>query len=552
MKHIYIILLSIAIAGCTDFSSIDTSIADVKSTLREAQENNKNVAYKKVIKPSQVPMSVANMLTSSSSKKESKKKFSFSINDMPASVFFSGLATGTKTNIVVDPNIKDNITLNLKNVTIDDVFKTIHSIYGYHITNNNVGYKIAPKQLETRIFLVNRMNINRKGSSSMTVSGSDLAQKIGSSDSKSTRGSSASSSASSSSSVSTTYNDSNFWVRLQQTIEQLIHKQPSTTAKGKQSAKLKQSANNQEPLSTEERQASKKLVSIDPNLGTVVVSAYPDELDNIEKYINTLQNLSDKQVIIEAKILDVSLNKHHREGLDLNLPRVHLHPNLFPSEASMIDSTIGYTSSLPTDTTNLFKIALNYISKQGDITILSSPRVSTMNNQKAVIKIGNDMYFAKDSSTTTTSSSRTSQTNSLDVTPIFSGVALDVTPEISADNTITLHIHPYISEVTKEMFTTSQRTNTGGLDKVSVMLPKVTVTESDTVVKARDGEVIVIGGLMRQKSEDNNIGIPGFRNIYPNRENNSEKREMVILLKPTVVKTNTWNNELKKFNKNIG
>ena len=299
-------------------------------------------------------------------------------------------------------------------------------------------------------------------------------------------------------------------------------------------------------LSTEDRLALKKMVSIDPNLGTVVVTAFPSELDTVEKYISTLQSLANKQVVIEAKILDVTLNKDHKEGLDLNLPNYKLKPNIFPETSSTGTFAFMGNGVMPEEISP-FSLALNYISKQGDITILSSPRVSTMNNQKAVIKIGSDKYFAKSSSSTTSSTTSSTQTDSIDVTSIFSGVALDVTPEIAADNSVTLHIHPYISEVVSEKFTVSSVTE----KSTNVFLPKVNVTESDTVVKAKDGEVIVIGGLMKQMSTEHDTRIPGLRHIHPNRENSYEKREMVILLKPTVVKTKTWNKALSEYQQSI-
>ena len=113
-----------------------------------------------------------------------------------------------------------------------------------------------------------------------------------------------------------------------------------------------------------------------------------------------------------------------------------------------------------------------------------------------------------------------------------------------------LHIHPYISEVSEVNFTVSGEGTTATND-VKVTLPSVSVTESDTVVKAKDGEVIVIGGLMKQMSHEHDTRIPGLRNINPNKSNSFEKREMVILLKPTVVKSKTWNHTISKFEQNI-
>ena len=181
--------------------------------------------------------------------------------------------------------------------------------------------------------------------------------------------------------------------------------------------------------------------------------------------------------------------------------------------------------------------------------VLSSPRVSTVNNQKAVIKVGTDEFFVTDvSSNTTTNISGTTNSPDITLTPFFSGIALDVTPQISADGDVILHIHPSISDVvdqTKEI--------TLGLSTLSLPLAFSTVREADTVVRARSGQVVVIGGLMQNISSNDDAGLPGVSDIpsvgvlFKQQSQKNRRTELVILMRPIVVDSNkTWSNYIKE------
>ncbi len=203
----------------------------------------------------------------------------------------------------------------------------------------------------------------------------------------------------------------------------------------------------------------------------------------------------------------------------------------------------------------MFSLALNIndfqgfvelLESQGDVQVLSSPRISTLNNQKAVIKVGSDEFFVTDISSDSTTGTSTTTSSDITLTPFFSGIALDVTPQIDANGGITLHIHPAVSEVVDQ----TKRISAFGVDQ-NLPLAFSTIRESDSVVYARSGQLIVIGGLMKDKitQEDSGVpvlgDIPWLGSLFRHTKSKSTKSELVILLRPQVINSNTgWDASL--------
>ena len=185
---------------------------------------------------------------------------------------------------------------------------------------------------------------------------------------------------------------------------------------------------------------------------------------------------------------------------------------------------------------NNFTAFIELLDTQGTVHVLSSPRIATLNNQKAVIKVGSDEFFVTDISSTTTTGTTTTTTPSVELTPFFSGIALDVTPQISDTGEVILHVHPSISEVRDQ-----NKTITVGTSTQTIPLALSTVRESDSVVQAQSGQVIVIGGLMQTRASGGNSRTPGLSDIeglgglFTHSRDTQAKSELVILLKPVVV-----------------
>ncbi len=180
--------------------------------------------------------------------------------------------------------------------------------------------------------------------------------------------------------------------------------------------------------------------------------------------------------------------------------------------------------------------------------VLSSPRVAALNNQKALLRVGTDDFYITNISTTTTASASGSVTTpTITVQPFFSGIALDVTPQIDEDGMVTMHVRPSVSEVSER----SRVVNLGNLGNFTLPLASSNVNETDTVVRVMDGHIVAIGGLMKQRQVDDKAQLPGagdvpFAGHLFKRTNQSlEKRELVFLIKPTVIKGETqWREDL--------
>lgn len=297
--------------------------------------------------------------------------------------------------------------------------------------------------------------------------------------------------------------------------------------------------------------------------GLVIVRAMPDELKLVGDFFAQLQNAMQRQVILEAKILEVTLNEGFQSGINWGGTRGG-NSDYFLGQIGgqgAIDSGRSVNAGLPFPidpegdipitqlpssaiggaltfafNASRFTAVIELLETQGDVRVLSSPRVSTLNNQKAIIKVGTDEFFVTSVSSNTTQGAAVTTAREIEFTPFFSGIALDVTPQIDDTGSVTLHIHPTVSEVVDQ---TKTVTIQGQTEQFPLALS--TVREADAIVRANNGQIIVIGGLMEDQQRDEELRtpllarIPLLGGLFKQQRKTSRKSELVILLKPTVV-----------------
>ena len=472
---------------------------------------------------------------------EDEPAFDLNVENAEAQEFFRSLVAGTPYNVVLHPEVKGAITLSLKDVTVTGVMEVMRDVYDYDFVLKNNVYQIFPDAMRTQIYHVNYLNVARSGRSETQVSAGKVSDSGnnnssgnnngGRTDSGSGNGGQSGGSQNVVGTIVNTSGEADLWKELELALTNI--------------AAVDAGSN----------------VMVTPQVGLVVVKAKPQTLRAIEDYLQRVENALSRQVVLETKIIEVTLNEGFQAGINWNsfgdasggtfAPTTTTLENgtvvttqgsersvagEFTSGQNNIFNPLGAAFSLSSSFGD-FDATLDLLATQGSVQVLSSPRIATVNNQKAVIKVGSDEFFVTDiSSNTITAGNAININDSPELTPFFSGIALDVTPQISDRNEVILHVHPTVSEVTEQL-----KLIGGQL----VPLASSTIRESDSIVKAASGQIVVIGGLMQNSSRDVNAGIPWLReipffgNFFKQKNQSSIKSELVILLKPIVVDIGT-------------
>jgi MSHA biogenesis protein MshL len=550
-KRLLILVISLHFLGACASQQSRTQDEQTSSTLQRIQEALQSDVPAETAADPQVPEAVDSALLpplrmdpiAPADVVRQEPRFDLSVNDVRAGPFFMGLVKDSPYNMVVHPSVDGTISLHLKNVTVSEVMRTVREVYGFEYEITGTGFVVMPVRLRSKIFHVSYVNLKRSGQSTIRVASgqvSDAREKDGE------NGDDGPVSRTLGTKI-VTETEAGFWLRIRASVQAIIGE-------------------------TEGRS-----VVVSPQAGLVVVRAMPGELRDVGAFLRAAQASLHKQVILEAKVVEVQLGDAFQAGIDWaalgtgdNGSIGAAHTSLLAGAVALLDPDgeldgeavvrPGGPDEFPFG--NLFAIGaatdefaalLTLLSTQGDAQVLSSPRVATINNQKAVIKVGTDEFFVTDIESTTTTGTATTTTPKIELTPFFSGIALDVTPHVTNDNEVILHIHPTVSEVTDQIknITVAGETQT-------LPLALSSVRESDSIVRARNGQVIVIGGLMQDSNRTDQgktpfLGdLPLVGKLFQQKREVSSRSELVILLRPVVVDSNrVWQDEVQNVSRRL-
>jgi MSHA biogenesis protein MshL len=476
-------------------------------------------------------------------KKVPDKLFSIFARDSNIHDVLLAFSKESELNIVIDPELSGKVTIDLKRVTLKEALEAILSPLGWSYRIDGKFIRISKPQMETRLFTLNYIVTKRSGkrevyASTSTGGSSQISSLTGQQTALSQGG------------ARTGYTDlvsvdeMDLWNEIQKGLGSLIFG----------SVEEKETAGKEEKVTwTRVDEKGKKLI-INKSTGAIMVTDYPVNLNKIALYLETVEGSSQRQVSIQAKIMEVTLSDSHKEGINWKviegLPRATNVAFGFTNKAG----TTGYTgtsSGYLTDTGTIstpggFKIGvfggtfslgaagtevllsdiMQAIAEQGDIKILSSPTISTLNNQKAIIRVGDqDVFFITGAVSTQTTVTQTIQPMTIDI-----GIILDVTPQIAEDGTIIMSIHPSITEKTGEKTTPDGKST----------FPLLSVRETDTTVRVRDGQMIIIAGLIQEKIEEDYTCVPVLQSLplmgslFRYKTGTKKKSELVIMITPTL------------------
>lgn len=470
-------------------------------------------------------------------------RFDLIFNNASARDVFLALVADTPRSMTLHPDVTGTISMTLRRVTLREALEAIREVYGYDFRFEGSRIAVFPPAPQTRVFTLNYLTSLRSGTSELRVSAGGIGETAPYSGTGSQPAGSTGTSrvtALPSTQVATT-SKSDLWTELAEAIKNIVGGQPG------------------------------RHVLVTPQAGIITVRAMPEELRQVEAYLQSVRGAVQRQVMLEAKIIDVELKDGFQSGVDWTklftsasgkqlaigtqggstggaLTAELLGLRGLPSSATALAGALGLpaagggTFGLAIGSST-FEAVLGFLETFGDAQVLSSPRIATLNNQRALLKVGSDDYYITGVSggTTTTTTTGTPQTTlpNLSLTPFFSGISLDVTPQIDDANNVILHVHPAVSQVQER----NREINLGTVGSFTLPLASSNVNATDTIVRVQDGSIVAIGGLMQAESNNGHAGLPGtantgfFNQVLGNQKRTSRKRELVILIKPTIIRS---------------
>ena len=549
---------ALVVAGCQSYGVGE----EVKPHIRDELARSQNTTSSKPTPPPQLNQELLAEVARYQAlpAPTSQKMFAVSANNVDVRPFFDALVEDTPYSVAVHPAVSGQISLTLKEVALEDVLTIISRMYPLDVFLKGKVIQVMPSQLKTESIPVNFLMIKRFGVSNVSVIAGGVSEQD-----QNNGGNNGGINGNNNISGNALGGQGGFGGQGGlggNNIQQLNGSNIQTTSENDFWSDLK------EALKVLVSPTEGRQVVVSPQAGLVTVRALPSEIAVVKDFLNQSQESLQRQVVLEARIIEVTLNDGYQQGVrwdriasgltgsvNFGFSGGAIASNFAANTAAGIDPAInavnGIGNSISTDIGGVstlrisrgdFDGVINMLQTQGDVQMLSNPRVTVTNNQKAVIKVGQDEYFVTDVSTSEDqSATQTENENDIELTPFFSGIALDVTPQIDRSGSVILHVHPSVTE-------TAEQTKVIQVGDQQILLPlaQSNIRESDTVIRARDGEIVVIGGLMEtvtseQESKTPLLGdIPFIGNAFKNKAKTQSKRELVILIRPSVVQPDTW------------
>lgn len=441
------------------------------------------------------------------------------------------IADASGLNLLVDKDVPldQPMTLSLRNATAEDALKSVFSSADcfYTITNN----MLKVESVGTRVFelghpaLVNTYTMDVGGN----ISGAGMSGNI-------TAGSKADSKA------------HDFWGGLEASLNSIMDKKESTSALQNAAEAISKVTNRSKSGQAQQN------ITINRLTGTILVTATRKNLEKVEQYLDNVRKVLSRQVMIEARIIEVQLSEGMNYGIDWSFLESYKELGNGSLNAGFGTLNIGNTklndASAAAASSSKFQIGitkgnfqglLTALKTQGDIKTLSNPKINVMNGHASILTVGTNTSFISKVTTTTTGGNGVNGVNAINFTPetssVLSGMIIGIVPFISEKGDISLNITP----ITSDLVNLQEKTYGSGGNQVTISIPTVALREMTTTVKMRDGQMAIIGGLISKKEISNNekvplIGdIPYFGKLFTRTNSQETRSELVLLLRPHIV-----------------
>jgi len=500
--------------------------------------------------------------------------YSVVVNEVPVKDLLLALARDTKQNIDIHPGLAGLVSLNAINETLPAILERVSKQVNmrYRLEGNTL--IVSPDTQYVKTYRVNYVNMARETTSTIGVTG-----EIGSSSGGAAGGSGGGASGSSTTVTTKSVND--FWVQLRDNIRSILNstrlQSLNAEAKAEQLARTKQD----QDLRLKQLEAVSRAgqgapgspqPSLSPSLvasavsapqlqddvvvnaisGTVTVNATERQHQLVQQHIDSIVNAMQRQVLIEATIVEVQLSNAYQGGIDwskvsqsggLAFTQAVLGGNL--ATAPFFALFYNQNNRRPQD----IQLTVRLLEQFGNTRVLSSPKLMALNNQTALLKVvDNVVYFEIRADTTTSAQGPAVTTFNTTARTVAVGVVMSVTPQVNEDGRVSLTVRPSISRVLRFVNDPNP-----ALVNVISGVPEIQVREMESVLQVGNGQTVILGGLMQDDVRRSRDQLPGADQagvageFFRFRDEQVNKTELVIFLRPTVVANPSLETDELKF-----
>ena len=510
--------------------------------------------------------------------------YSVVVHEVQVKELLLALARDTKRNIDIHPGISGLVSLNAINETLEAILERVSKQVNLRYRTEGNTIIASPDTPYIKTYRVNYVNIQRNTTSTTGASGQLASTGQGA-------GGASAAGGNTSSTVVTTTSNSDFWKLLEQSVRSILNSslQQSQSAEARQNRLelIKQEqemrtrqmdaaskagpsapalANSLASLGSSQTAATASLlpddVIVNPVAGTITINGNEKQHQLLQDYMTQVERGAQRQVLIEATIVEVTLSDNYQGGIDWS--RLPISGGLsfsqqllrgFGTGLSQLGNNffrVGYTN--PNSDVGNISATVKLLQEFGNTKVLSSPKLMVLNNQTALLKaVDNLVYFEIQAQSNTTQGVASTTFNTTAKT-VALGVVMGVTPQINDDGRVLLTVRPTISRLLRfRNDPNPSLCDAARLNCVANPVPEIQVREMESVLQIGNGQTIILGGLMQDNVQRNREQIPGadligdVGELFRFRDERVSKSELVIFLRPTVVPNPSLESDELKF-----
>ncbi|WIM06973.1 MAG: pilus (MSHA type) biogenesis protein MshL [Candidatus Nitricoxidivorans perseverans] len=494
--------------------------------------------------------------------------YSVVVNNVRVQDLLFALARDARVNVDIHPGINGTVTLNAIDQTLQQLLTRIARQVDMRWEMDGPNLAVMPDTPYLRNYRVDYVNMSRDTSGTVAVTTQIAATGTG------TVSGAAGGGGNNSLTEIKNKAQNRFWETLEKNVKDLLREtdkilpegssetvveraeqQSATGAAGQPTAKGaaapgQPAASSQQAGTTVVRRTTFReaaSVIVNPESGIVTVRATSRQHEKVQEFLDQVMASARRQVLIETTVAEVTLSDQYQQGINWERLRNNANStglfNVKQNSSSITDTTAGLMTLVAKQVTGggVFTATIKLLETFGTVKVLSSPKLSVINNQTAVLKVVDNLVYFTVKADTTTNQATTTTTYTTNLHSVPVGLVMNVTPQISENDTVLLNIRPSISRKYAEIEDPNPELKKNGLN-IKSTIPVIRTREMESMIRVESGNVAVMGGLMEDSLENSDSAVPGLSsipilgNLFQSRDDKRTKTELVVFLRPLVVK----------------